>query len=124
MLEHERRDYLRRRLPRLFKLLIVEDNMHQGEFLQEKLSNRLTEVVLAGTFDEAVRVVRLNRRPFHCWILDVLLSDSHSGLELLQEFKGYSYAIALSGLCGREEAAEAMKLGARDFFDKLSLYPP
>jgi DNA-binding NtrC family response regulator len=100
------------------RILIVDDEEANCEFLQELLTHQGYEVETAT--DGVTGLARLEQSSFHV-ILSDLKMPQMSGVELLQRMKERSpstIGIIFTGYATIETAVEAMKAGAYDYITK------
>lgn len=100
------------------RILVVDDELSMREFLAILLEREGYEVAVAGSADEALRMMDTS-------LFDMVLSDVNmpglSGIELLARIKDKSPETAvlmLTAFSAAEQAVEAMKLGAYDYIGK------
>jgi two-component system, NtrC family, response regulator PilR len=100
------------------RILVVDDELSMREFLSILLEREGYEVSVAGSADEALRLMESA-------LFDLVLSDVNmpglSGIELLARIKEKSPETAvlmLTAFSTAEQAVEAMKLGAYDYVCK------
>jgi two-component system response regulator PilR (NtrC family) len=100
------------------RILVVDDELSMREFLAILLEREGYDVAVAGSADEALRMMDTS-------LFDMVLSDVNmpglSGIELLARIKDKSPETAvlmLTAFSAAEQAVEAMKLGAYDYIGK------
>jgi DNA-binding NtrC family response regulator len=100
------------------RILIVDDEEANREFLQELLRHEGYEVETAG--DGATGLALLEQIPFHVMLSDLIMPQM-SGVELLRQMKErspFTIGIIFTGYATIETAVEAMKAGAYDYITK------
>lgn len=102
-------------------VLVVDDERNIRRALKLILSQAQYQVHEAGNVSEAERIL-VGPQPIDLMILDIMLPGT-SGLDWLDTLRQQSRVprvptIMISGHASREEAAQAIKLGAHDFFEK------
>jgi DNA-binding NtrC family response regulator len=100
------------------RILIVDDEEANREFLQELLRHEGYEVETAG--DGATGLTLLEQIPFHVMLSDLMMPQM-SGVELLLQMKErspFTIGIIFTGYATIETAVEAMKAGAYDYITK------
>ena len=103
-------------------ILIVDDEKNIRRAIRLILEAERYRVVEAGTAEEGAKAFAAAATPIDLLILDVMLPGK-GGLEWLAELRKdelYRHVpvIVISGHASSEEAAQAIKLGATDFFEK------
>ncbi len=100
------------------KVLIVDDEKNIRQTLRVNLSSMGCEVEVAGSAEEALKVLRGQR-------FDFMLSDQKmggkSGIELLQDCKGLAYPpviVIMTAYASFENAVNAIQAGAFDYLPK------
>jgi len=100
------------------RILVVDDELSMREFLSILLDREGYDVTVAGSADEALRLMETA-------LFDLVLSDVNmpglSGIELLARIKEKTPETAvlmLTAFSAAEQAVEAMKLGAYDYVCK------
>ncbi len=100
------------------KILVVDDELSMREFLSILLEREGYDVSVAGSAEEALRLIELS-------LFDLVLSDVQmpglSGIELLSRIKQISPetgVLMVTAFSAAEQAVEAMKLGAYDYIAK------
>ena len=100
------------------KILVVDDELSMREFLSILLEREGYDVSVAGSADEALRLIELS-------LFDLVLSDVQmpglSGIELLSRIKQLSpetEVLMITAFSTAEHAVEAMRLGAYDYIAK------
>ncbi|MDD5285658.1 MAG: sigma-54 dependent transcriptional regulator [Desulfuromonadaceae bacterium] len=100
------------------KILVVDDELSMREFLSILLEREGYDVSVAGSAEEALRLMELS-------LFDLVLSDVNmpglSGIELLSRIKQLSPetgVLMITAFSAAEQAVEAMKLGAYDYIAK------
>ena len=107
----------------MHKILILEDNPKLSKYYFELLSKANYQVITTRNSEEFFRTYPSFNPDL--LILDIKLNNSElSGLEVYKRLVSNNYlyvkVIILSGEANRTEVAEAMKLGAYTFIDKIS----
>jgi two-component system response regulator AtoC len=97
------------------RLLIVEDEKIQREYLRELLLRKGWEVQVAGSLPEAER--KLAAGPFDVVLTDVRLAHGELGTDLLGRC-GEARVVVMSAYGSVDSAVAAMKLGAVDYVTK------
>jgi DNA-binding NtrC family response regulator len=100
------------------RILIVEDEEANREFLQELLTHEGYEVETAA--DGFQGLALLEQTPFHLMLSDLKMPRM-SGVELLRQAKErspFTIGIIFTGYATIETAVEAMKAGAYDYITK------
>lgn len=100
------------------QILLVEDEPHHREMLQEALLEAGYAVIAAGSGQEALDA--LGRGPFDVALVDICLPDldGFSLLELLQTRHPGCQVLLMTGQATIEVAVSAMRKGAFDFLAK------
>jgi DNA-binding NtrC family response regulator len=101
-----------------YNILVVDDEKNIRKTLSIILSSEGYEVKEAASAKEAIEWVR--REEFDIILLDVKLPDD-DGVRLIEDLKGYNpqaYILMISGHASIQNAVEAIKKGAYDFFEK------
>lgn len=101
-----------------YSILVIDDEKTIRRLMQKELTTPNREVVVAGSAEEAVNLVRSHW--FDVVVLDLLLPDVRD-LDLLIEIRDVSphtEVIMITGHGDINSAVEAMKLGAYDFIPK------
>jgi two-component system response regulator PilR (NtrC family) len=100
------------------KILVVDDELSMREFLTILLEREGYYVSVAGSAEEAMRLMSLS-------LFDLVLSDIQmpglSGIQLLSRIKKLSPetgVLMITAFSTAEQAVEAMKLGAYDYIAK------
>lgn len=99
-------------------ILIVDDDQSMREFLEILLTREGYQVSLAGSGEEACRI--LGREVFDLVISDIRMKDI-DGLEVLRKTKQISpetMVVMISAFATAETAVEAMREGAYDYVPK------
>lgn len=108
------------------KILLVEDNLADAEFLEEILiESSLAEASLIHVFQLVEAWEQLQADTFDAILLDLSLPDSH-GLNTLAKVHSHSPDIAilvLTGLNDQEIALQAVREGAQDYLIKGQINP-
>jgi PAS domain S-box-containing protein len=103
------------------KILLVEDNPADADFLQELLEDAVgIEWQLTWVEFLSSAFIELNKNTFDIVLLDLSLPDSH-GLETLtrlQETAPNTPMVVMTGLADEAIALEAVRLGAQDYLVK------
>lgn len=103
------------------KILLVEDNPADADFLQELLEDAVgIEWQLTWVEFLSSAFIELNNSTFDIVLLDLSLPDSH-GLETLtrlQETAPNTPMVVMTGLADEAIALEAVRLGAQDYLVK------
>ena len=112
---------LRRRLPRI---LVVDDNPNTMSLMQDLLSSRGYDVVVAP--DAAQAELEILRHPPDLVLSDVVMPGK-SGYELCRELKNNPATrlipfVLITGLTEREDRVRGIESGADDFLNK-PIYP-
>ena len=100
------------------KILVVDDERSMREFLEILLSKEGYQVLLAGSGEEACRM--LDQEHFDLLITDIKMKDIN-GIDVLKRAKEISpdsIVIMISAFATAETAVEAMKEGAYDYIPK------
>jgi len=100
------------------KILVVDDERSMREFLEILLSKEGYQVFLAGSGEEACRM--LDQEHFDLLITDIKMKDIN-GIDVLKRAKEISpdsIVIMISAFATAETAVEAMKEGAYDYIPK------
>jgi two-component system nitrogen regulation response regulator NtrX len=105
-----------------FAILIVDDEKNIRRAMRLVLEAEGHRVVEAATAEDATRALAEQTQPTDLVLLDLLLPGK-SGLEWLAELRRDELhrelpVIVISGHASSEESAQAIKLGAADFFEK------
>ncbi|MBM4358945.1 MAG: sigma-54-dependent Fis family transcriptional regulator [Deltaproteobacteria bacterium] len=105
-----------------FVILVVDDERNIRRAMRLILEAQGHGVLEAASAEEACRVLAEARAPVDLVLLDLMLPGK-SGLDWLADLRRDELArelpvIVVSGHASSEEAAQAMKLGAVDFFEK------
>jgi DNA-binding NtrC family response regulator len=103
-------------------ILVVDDEKNIRRAIRLILEAENYRVIEAATAEEAADSVATSAEPIDLIILDLMLPKK-GGLEWLAELKKdelcrHVPVIVVSGHASSEEAAQAIKLGATDFFEK------
>jgi DNA-binding NtrC family response regulator len=103
-------------------ILVVDDEKNIRRTLDLVLSGEGYRVLLAETGGDALRALESPTEPIDLVLLDVKLPDV-SGLDVLERLRRDDATaslpiIVISGHAGPEEAVQAIRLGASDFFEK------
>jgi DNA-binding NtrC family response regulator len=103
-------------------ILVVDDERNIRRTLDLVLRGEGFDVVEAGSAEIALEILERGDRPVDLAILDIMLPGM-SGVELLAKLRQDEAtrglpAIVISGHASLEDAAQAIKLGAADFFEK------
>ena len=100
------------------RILVVDDEQANRQFLQELLTLKGYEVMTAG--DGLAGRALLEEMPFHV-VLSDLKMPKMSGVELIRQLKEFSpstVGIIFTGHATIENAVDAMKAGAYDYITK------
>ena len=104
------------------RVLLVEDNPADAEFLRHFLQNAepVTELVHGYTLQQGIEAPG----PFDCCLLDLSLPDSQ-GLETLLRFQEHVDVpvVVLTALQDPDIGTEAIRLGAVEYLEKGSISP-
>jgi two-component system nitrogen regulation response regulator NtrX len=105
-----------------FMILVVDDERNIRRAMRLILEAQGYRILEAATAEEATRALAEPKVPIDLVLLDLLLPGT-SGLEWLTAIRRDELTrdlpvIVVSGHASSEEAAQAMKLGAADFFEK------
>ncbi len=103
-------------------VLIVDDEKNIRRAIRLILEAERYRVVEAATAEEAAQALAAAQTPIDLVVLDLMLPGK-SGLDWLGELKKdelcrHVPVIVISGHASSEESAQAIKLGATDFFEK------
>ncbi len=103
-------------------ILIVDDEKNIRRAIRLILEAERYHVVEAATAEEGAKVIAAAPEPLDLVILDLMLPGK-GGMEWLAELKKdelfrHVPVIVISGHASSEDAAQAIKLGATDFFEK------
>src|SRR5690349_19278866 len=99
-------------------LLVIDDEPHLRETLEELLASEGYQVDSAANGEEGIG--RLSRRVYDLVLLDAVLPDQ-SGLEVLQKIRATNPALAvvmITAYGSVERAVEAIRLGATNYITK------
>jgi two-component system response regulator RegA len=100
------------------KILLVDDEEHFRERLSRALEKRGYEVLQAGSYDEALPVIKNTRPPMAVFDLRM---PGPSGLELVKsalEINPAMRIVILTGYGSIATATEAIKMGATNYLPK------
>jgi len=101
-------------------ILVVEDDAEMCETLSDILSEEGYEVKTVGRGEEALAVVRKEKKKFPICLIDLSLPDI-TGIEVLKGLKAINpdtYAIIITAFASKETAIEALKAGACCYIEK------
>jgi two-component system, NtrC family, nitrogen regulation response regulator NtrX len=109
-------------IPAPHTVLVVDDEKNIRRTLQLVLEGEGYRVLGAETASQALSILASPERPVDLVILDVKLPDM-SGLDALAKLRGEEATkdlpiIVISGHATVDDAVQAIKLGASDFFEK------
>jgi PAS domain S-box-containing protein len=110
-------------LPTKATVLIVEDDSSVAQLQRRRLESAGYDVVLATTADEALS--RAAAGGVDLAVLDYLLEDGGTGLDLFEAFKsaGLALPVIIVTAFGEEETViEALRAGVSDFVPKTAAY--
>lgn len=105
-------------MPKIKKILVIEDDSAMAEALEIKLVHAGFEVKIAGNGEEGQAV--LKKEDFSLVLLDLVMPklDGFDILEELKEEGNKTPAIVLSNLSHPDDEKRARELGAADFLIK------
>jgi DNA-binding response OmpR family regulator len=100
------------------KVLMVDDEEQFRETIAKILTRKGYEVVMAGSGDEAVQI--LKKKSQDVVILDIRMPgmDGHETLSEIKEISPETQVIMLTGHGGESSARASLKLGAYDYLSK------
>lgn len=100
------------------KVLLVDDEQEFTETLSERLELRDLEVFIASSGSEAIELAKKHR--FDAVVLDLQMPgmDGIETLRLLLAADEDQQVIVLTGHGSISKSVEAMKVGAKEFFEK------
>ncbi|MDD5672686.1 MAG: hypothetical protein PHC61_00860 [Chitinivibrionales bacterium] len=110
---------LAERFTKKINVFIADDDETVVRMLLAKLfTSPLFNCSFASTLPEIHDFLRSSKRSWHCWILDMGFQNNELGTQILDNFPYFDYAVVLSGQKSMGLAAEALKKGAIDIYDK------
>lgn len=103
------------------RILIVDDDRHAGDALQEILAAQGWQVDTAQTPEQAIRI--FDRATSHTRVFDLVISDinleaAQTGLDLLKEFRQHCPVILITGFGTLDTVVKATQEGAWDLISK------
>ena len=98
------------------RILIVDDDRHAGDALQEILAAQGWQVNTAQTPEQAMRI--FDRETFDLVISDINLEAAQTGLDLLKEFRQHCPVILITGFGTLDTVVKATQEGAWDLISK------
>ena len=98
------------------RILIVDDDRHAADALQEILSAQGWQVNTALTPEQAIRI--FDRESFDLVISDINLDAPQTGLDLLKEFRQHCPVILITGFGTLDTVVKATQEGAWDLISK------
>jgi DNA-binding NtrC family response regulator len=107
-------------MPKVIKLLLVDDEIGFVDVLSKRLAKRNMDVTAAYSGTEAIQ--RLRKQDFDVAVLDLKLEDM-DGIEILRIFKKLvpdMPVIMLTGHGSEQAAREGVACGAFDYLTKPS----
>ncbi|MBD3345036.1 MAG: response regulator [Chitinivibrionales bacterium] len=99
-------------------ILLVDDMPLVIDFYRSAFDSPLINLSTASSLDEAYALIRSAEQPWHCWLLDIDLGKGQNSIEIIRNYPDFPFVLILSGLQSMSVAAEAVKCGAMDVFDK------
>jgi ActR/RegA family two-component response regulator len=105
-----------RRFERTVNLLLVDDDRQVLKALQRNFTSPAFAITAMDTFDSAKKAAAGGM--WHCWVLDIDLGNGRTGMDIMAADKNFPFVIILSGLQSMSTAAEAVRRGALQVFDK------
>ncbi|MDA8141419.1 MAG: response regulator [Desulfobacteraceae bacterium] len=102
------------------KILVVDDEGIVLDSCRRILASEGLEVIMAGSVDEALKILEQHPRPLPLLLMDVKM-PVHDGMYLMQQIKEKGLEIkmiVMSGYPTDETIARAAKLGAATFIAK------
>lgn len=99
-------------------LLIIDDDPVVIDILTSLFSSSLFNISSGSSVEEAFRIIDTANHPWHCWILDIAMTEARDGLKILKKYRTFPFTIMLSGLGSMNAASEAIENGAMKVFDK------
>jgi CheY-like chemotaxis protein len=103
-------DQLLSLLRKKINILIIDDEKIARYLFQQSLSSPLFHIEIASSYKQAVRIIE-KKTPLHCWVVDYMLGEGKTGLDLLEEHKDFPFAILVSGHGNMEVGAKARDIG-------------
>ena len=101
-----------------FKILVVDDEEDMCDALRDLLS--FEDYLVETTTSSVAALKKYQKKPFDVVITDIVMPRM-DGIELLEEIKKIdpeAIVIMITGYSSVENAVQALKLGAEDFFTK------
>lgn len=101
------------------RILFVDDEVSLQEFMRAELPRFGHDVTVCPDGKTAFKV--MEQQTFDAAILDLRMESERTGMEVLQKLKSISpdtEAVMMTGYGTKQNAIEAMKLGAFDFIEK------
>ncbi len=103
-------------------LAVDDDDVHQRLLVLVLEENRYRDVALAGSANDALRMIHDADAPFDCFLLDIDMPGMN-GIELCREIRalpGFADVpiLMLTGMSDREHVEAAFSAGATDYVTK------
>lgn len=103
-------------------ILVVEDDAHLQQILNEKLTQNGFNVIETGTVHQAL--TKINEEKIDLMLLDIMLPGGLNGFDLLEQIKAHSAhrdipVIVLTNL--ETEKKTALDMGAVDYIVKTNI---
>ena len=107
-------------LPRMSRILVVEDESHLAQGLRFNLEQEGYAVQVTGNGEEALKRLLDNKEKFDALVLDVMLpgKDGFSVARALRDAKNYIPLLMLTARTRPEDVLQGFESGADDYLPK------
>lgn len=103
------------------KVLVVDDEEDVRQSIARRLKREGHEVSIAGSEEEAARVLGAEETSFDVVLTDMLMESPNSGVEVLKAALAkdvFTEVVVLTAYGNVSNAVECMKMGAFDYVEK------